>query len=423
MLEKVKTKISTPLGIALAAATLLPAASAIGAYQGSVVTPYIAYLAVAVITILVAVGRLKHLPIYIFAISLSLLWQVSMIGVYVIGSDVTGEVLASSIALEGGWNWATASQSGSSIVAGLIVPWISEATTLSVIMVYKLFIPLIFAFTPVVLFYAFRNLFGETRAFFATLFFMIMPVFNLEIVTIGKSMVAELFFALIILTMVSNWKAVWKAIAMVVLLSLTAACHYTIGILAIFFLAVTFGIRLVTCRLHQLPWSNSRVSPLVIALSLVITGGLFYVYYINVSGGLIIRVLTSIGFDQAAFAKGLVMPNLQARGPFVRAAIGLDFLEVSAAGMVFRVLQYITQALIVVGAVWMLFRHKLYKVTSEFASCVFAAFLLLALCVLLPGFANVINMTRFYHTSLFFLAPMLVLGCDAIASIPLRRSK
>jgi uncharacterized membrane protein len=33
------------------------------------------------------------------------------------------------------------------------------------------------------------------------------------------------------------------------------------------------------------------------------------------------------------------------------------------------------------------------------------------MCILLPNFANTINMTRFYHVLLFFLAPLFAIGC------------
>jgi uncharacterized membrane protein len=44
--------------------------------------------------------------------------------------------------------------------------------------------------------------------------------------------------------------------------------------------------------------------------------------------------------------------------------------------------------------------------------CIGASFVLLMFCIFVPKFSLIINMTRFYHVSLFFIAPMLVLGLD-----------
>jgi len=408
-----------------------------------------------------AMGKLKYLPLYIFAISLSLLWQTSMLGISVVGSDITGEYGVSSMVMRDGWDWTYfyGTSSGSSVVVGLLAPWIAKVTTLDLVMVYKLVFPFIFAFVPVMLFHAFRKMFGETRAFFATLFFMIVPIFNLEIVTIAKSMISEFFLALMILVMVSDWRTSWKIPAMIVSLGLATLCHYTVGILAIGFLLGCFIVRIITSRMEWSLFSKRKVSLLAMAIVLIVSGGIWYEYYSKASEGVIMRTVSRIGGSYMHTTEELLQKievgepveveepvkieepvkveeptkteesmkvekpakteeptkaiYLQKQGPFVRAAIGLDFLEVSIAGKVFRVIQYITQAMIIFGCLCLPFKHREYKFTAEFVGCIGASFLLLLCCIFIPNFAGIINMTRFYHISLFFLAPMFVLGVEA----------
>ena len=98
----------------------------------------------------------------------------------------------------------------------------------------------------------------------------------------------------------------------------------------------------------------------------------------------------------------------------VRAGIGLDFMSVPIEGKVFRVVQYSTQILIVLGLVRLWKKRKEYNFTLEFVACILAGFALLGACIFIPFFSNILNMTRYYHMSLFFLAPLLVLGCEMV---------
>jgi uncharacterized membrane protein len=89
----------------------------------------------------------------------------------------------------------------------------------------------------------------------------------------------------------------------------------------------------------------------------------------------------------------------------------LDFLEAGIGGKLFRVVQYLTQILIVVGLFQLWRKRKEYNYTLEFVGLVLGGFAVLFACIVLPYFSNILNMTRFYHLSLFFLSPLFVLGC------------
>jgi uncharacterized membrane protein len=54
--------------------------------------------------------------------------------------------------------------------------------------------------------------------------------------------------------------------------------------------------------------------------------------------------------------------------------------------------------------------------------CVVAMAFLTAL-ILVPGMANTLNMTRFYHILLFFLAPFCVIGAEVIADLVSKRKR
>ena len=181
------------------------------------------------LTILITTGTIKakYYPYCVALISLGLVYQTTMLGIYTVGSDIQRESYLSRVAMNG-WSPGAAGlgQSNTSIVVGIIAPLLSTLLHIDMTWVYKAVLPLFLVATPVILFHAFRLQIGDLKAYFATLFFMIVPVFNLEIAQIGKSMVAEFFFALMILSMVSKSK--WKAVGIIGSLLMTIFCHYTI---------------------------------------------------------------------------------------------------------------------------------------------------------------------------------------------------
>jgi uncharacterized membrane protein len=79
---------------AISFALILPLITAIGAQLGTFVTPLLVIGAVCAITILVVINKIqgKVLYLYLFGLALSMLWQTTMMGVDVVGSDIHTEL-------------------------------------------------------------------------------------------------------------------------------------------------------------------------------------------------------------------------------------------------------------------------------------------------------------------------------------------
>jgi hypothetical protein len=118
------------------------------------------------------------------------------------------------------------------------------------------------------------------------------------------------------------------------------------------------------------------------------------------------------GAGEVKLSSNPVVAYFQHQPRLVQMALGLDFLEVSLLGKVFRILQLLSQFFIVAGAVYLLFKHRKYHFSAEFLAGVGCAFILLLVCITVEQFSAILNMTRFYHLSLLFLSPCLVIGFD-----------
>lgn len=430
----IKTAVTIAIG--------LPFIAAFGAQLGTIVTPIIVILAICAMTILIALNKIRsgHYPFYIFAFTLGLMYSASMVGAHVIGSDMQQEYYVSSQTYLNGWDFVKdyGSQSSTSFVVGWLVPQLSRLSHLDIEWIYKAILPFIFSFTTVVLYYAFNKQIGAKFAYYASLFFMVMPVATLEIVQIGKSMIAELFFALIILLMVAEIKNRYKIPLIVICLTVSILSHYTVGLMAVFYLGFIVAIRFVSLPLKSFSlFKYSRVTLVGLALLLILGIGTTYYYYSKANGGVIMGVVNKLipGYtgiiastvsditDNSNIPQSVNKPNLdgnatptgklsymQEQSPLVKAAIGLDFNQISLAGKIFRIIQFITELLIILGLFYLIFRAKKYRFTTEFVAGIIASFILMFAVIFVPHFSAIINATRFYHMALFFIAPLFVIG-------------
>lgn len=361
-------------------------------------------------------------------------YSTTMVGMSVVGSDISRELLMSNLAIQNGWDLSIYDPSNTSWVVGLFVPFMSRMFHVGAEWIYKIVLPMIFAFTPVILYFIFRKQIGDLKAFYASIFFIIVPVYALEICTIGKSMVAETLMALTLWVLFNaDWHdwIKYSVIGVLVILSLWA--HYTIGILLCLYLG---GIT-IWLWIKDMHYGVKSLGFPMLIVTIVIGVIFFYAYYYNVAQGLIWNSSTGIlhydfgqslnviqkSVDNSTVVSTDISATVKAYN-LVKSALGLDLLNYSGSGIVFRIIQLLTQLLIVIGFVWMVWKRNYpqngilaYRWNPEFVAGCFVAFGLLGLCVLVPAFASLINVTRQYHLSLFFLAPMFVIAFDKIGKV------
>jgi uncharacterized membrane protein len=89
--------------------------------------------------------------------------------------------------------------------------------------------------------------------------------------------------------------------------------------------------------------------------------------------------------------------------------------------LISRAFAYVTEALIVFGIVGLVTRRVDNPFEREYSIITLTAFAFLMALIIVPGLANTLNMTRFYHILLFFLAPLCVLGADFLVQLVSKR--
>jgi len=413
---------------------LMPIFVGVGAYYKIGIMPYILIAGVISFIILIALNKIpqKRLPFYLYSMSLCLMWQATMFGSHVVGSDIHGEFYVSTIVKENGWIPSSdyGTQSSTSVVVGYFVPQLSKLLHLDILWVYKAILPAIFSFVPVILYFAYRKVFNYKIAIYAAIFFMIVPTTTLEIMQIGKSMVAELGLAGLVVLTAYKFKWYWQLLLSIGCVSIAMFCHYTIGIAVVVYLGGLFFVRLIIIPMHFWIFKTRIVSVIVLGVSLFV-GVLFgYNYYSVADGGVISNVLSKVTKTYSEILqnqligkesdrleiekennkykdKDFVTQVTQNEEILVSTALGFDFGNSSISGKFFRITQYITQILLVIGALFIILNRKKFNLSSEYIIMVVISFVLLACCLFVRQFSMIINITRFYHIALFFIAPLI----------------
>jgi len=164
---------------------------------------------------------------------------------------------------------------------------------------------------------------------------------------------------------------------------------------------------------------KSQYKALIIVASVMAVTS--FLYYSWVCSGILMHILAyqlgqfspvdlSFLTCLAPEATGLVLPITGGQETLVHTALGLDFWDVSRLGQVFRILQYTTQLLIVVGFVYMVLKRKALNINAAYLAFASVSIGLLGVLIIVPELTSVISAPRMYHLSLLVLAPAAIIG-------------
>lgn len=412
---------------------LLPIVSAVGAYYESRVTPYVVAAVVIAVTVLAVLGNVKGCQFFIlYSLSLSLLWGTSMIGSHVIGNDIHSEMYVANRAIENGWDIAYRNGGNTSLVVAGIAP-VLDRIGFDVVWQFKALYPALFAFVPPILFIAYRKITGDGVAMIAALVVMVMPMFVLDMTGHVKGMVSQLFLVCAIaLIFRSDVRARYRYPGIVLSVIGAIVNHYSVAAMTVIMLVGSCGVGVVFWLCN---WYRSKrkiklkFTPPAKTLSVALATSvvMLLLWYSLAGGGAMLSTLLRTGSNFVVNISGVEKTEslqrqydnrtqpvevtgtyLDKQEQLIRTAIGLDFMSVDVYGKTFRMLQFVTQVVIIVG-VFMLWR-KYYNKEPVYTAMLVAVSVIIAMIILVPYLATVMSATRFYQYALFVASPAMVAG-------------
>ena len=449
-------KLSTPYLLLL----LLPLIAIIGArlvssYQNNFVLLFFIIVVAGIVT-LAAFDKLpqKAYPLAIVMIALSLLLHITLISGQLSGYDIHGEYYHQNLVLNSGyWDFTILGNYNTALSVVLLGPIYSLLMNVDVVWVLKVVYPLIFSLAPLALFHLFGKQIGSKRAFLATFFFMSMPMF--VTITAGvRNQIAQLFFALLILLMIDHKLVLTKKISLFVIFSLSLmVSHYAMGYIYLAFLIGSWIVVALIRSKARIIWEwltkkfgglpqeiiSERAFPVrTMAVIMVIYLVFMVGWYGAIAQGTALDTIRLIGQKQQSLLSTeipkLMEPALSSepdtttkidtegskildpteRETLVGTAFGLDFASASPLGKGFRIFQYASELFIVVGFLAMIFRPKGFKFKIEFIALSMVAAVILLACIVIPRLSGYLHIERFYHITLFLLAPFCIVGGEVI---------
>lgn len=339
-------------------------------------------------------------PFVLFAIAVALLLPVSLFSSYIHGGDIFSEYASLKLTSSNSyWNPAVSSRVYTMLSVTILPTIYSKMLGLESIWILKIVYPLIFSLVPVGLFELFRSKFSKEIAFFSVFFFASNLVFFTEIVTLARQMIGELFYILLFLTIIGNkiqirtkWFCFF-AFSFGLIVS-----HYAMSYI---FLAFIFGLWL----LGFLRKRKTLVNVGMVIMFAVVT----FLWYLYTSSSSTFNDLVNMGNNIVSnFSSDFLNP--QSRGTTVLQATGLH----SGIGTFWHVggtyLYYATELLIIIGLLGLLLKKRRSFFDDDYNTLAFLNMALLLACIVVPNLATSFNATRFYQVTLFFLAPLCVVG-------------
>lgn len=394
-------------------------------------TGYVLILLICIITALVAFNKLpsKWNPYLLYFSAAGLVLMTTCAGTHLVGSDIHLEYYYAQL-YSGAevWQPIFAVPQGTSIANNVIAPLLPWP----LLWTYKIVFPLMFATTPVLLYYVFQKWLEPTKAYLGAFAFISFTPFFMEVPTIARQMVAETLLVMA-LYIILKWESKHRLWILPVLGALLPLAHYSIALVALIALGTSF---LVCIVLRQGYWK-----PILLVLAGIIIASA--IYFPTAQEGAVLRkvghlynayVPEPLRIANPAFqlpelpeeaepsepgARQTVGPDADPSVPedmqgmswlerydtLIAAGLGGDFLQTNAIGKAYRVFQWLFILAIGLG-LWRLRRSKSYW---PFA---LGFGLVTAMCIV-PGWANILNVTRFFHLSLIVLAAAIAASANS----------
>jgi len=363
----------------------------------------------------------KLYPFALFMIAIALLFHSSLISNYIIpfGSDVPGEYfLFRTTQNNAHWistllpSMSTGLGSYNDMLSVTILPTVYvNILNINAQLVFKVLYPLIFSFVPLGLYQLWQTYIDKKYAFIAAFLFMAQMTFYTEMLGLNRQLIAELFFVLLLLVILGKkLKPINKTICFTVFSFALVTSHYALATIFLFFISFASILFIVLKR------PSKKITLSMVALFFVV----MFTWYIYTMGSASFNnILAKANYVNSQLGDFF---NPASRGQTVMTGLGMTESP-SIWNTVSRMFAYLVQAFIALGFVGLVTKIKSIKMDKEHSIFTIIAMAFLAILILVPGLANTLNMSRFYHILLFFLAPLCVIGASLIVKLFSKRQK
>lgn len=395
-----------PLSLAF---MLLPLLSVIGAlwmnaYGQNLLNVAVLVAIAAFPTLLAFRGRRRDLyPLMIFSVSLSVLLVQSLSTMHLWSYDIFYEAYtANTVVRDGVWNFTSSfGATNSLLLIAVLAPIYSLACQLSLVWVFKLIFPLLFALAPLVLYLVYQQLtlrgirFNEELAALSVVLFIFFYGFFKDMP--DKQHLAELFLAMILLLAVT--KMPHRNVAFVLLAFAMVTSHYGVSFIFIISLVLAAALSLMFRR----TWTGFLSLRYIALLALIAVS-----WYALVASGFVLGSL----FDQGVHVLESVLGGIGADN---RSAISYALYEGSSfLYTIIKICFFALIGLIALGGLSLIRHLRRAREWDQFSLLMLASLVFLVIQVAVTyggGFDRILQIT------LVLVSPLAVLGALSLSGL------
>ncbi|MDP4227070.1 MAG: DUF2206 domain-containing protein [Bacteroidota bacterium] len=398
----------------------LPIISAIGASFINVYEINIISLAFFLIMSLVPLVILRKFdsnlyPVAVFTSSLAILYNKSLVSMYITGWDPQVEFYFSNLVFtKSFWDLNIFSNVDSVLSTCIFIPSFSKITEISIVFVFKLIVPFIYSFLPLCLYRIFKKQFSSKVALLSIYLILFNYTFCQLENDLPRQQFAELFLSLVLLLLTDEkliYSAAKKALNIIFMISIVVS-HYGLTYVFLFLLIIAFVINKFSSRFPSIfTFNQSKSDTLKLNLLLLYISFSFF-WHMSTADSSVFNSIINIGNTVLSnvFAEFFKPDSSQALYLIVNKEV-LVFHQIT------KILHILVQLLISIGLLSVLVKNKEDNLTPEYFFYSLASYFLLCVTIAVPFVANQLNFNRFYHITLLSLAPFFYLGIHQISRV------
>ncbi|MEN4006580.1 MAG: DUF2206 domain-containing protein [Methanobacteriaceae archaeon] len=401
----------------------------------------------------------------VWIIAISLVYVSSLVSVYVWGWDIQNEFYLANLVIQFSyWNLSLQDAYNAMLSIVMLAPIYSIFTGINLDHVFKIIYPFLFSLVPLGLYKIFKMQTNSKIAFAAVFLLMSTNTVYIELLSVARQMVAELFLVLMLLLIFSKSSNKSLIILFILFGMGLIFSHYAITYFFIFTLLCVSILsnlhrRIINKKSNNLLNFQNRKNT---GLNMIILGFLIsftYLWYTNIAGGSatagILAVLQAIYMDflqkiiqninlllvlalpvvlafilkkeiikesfKKVSSKGFDQPfSIQMNGSSKLLAIvsstvvaGLIFLTGLLGTWIVFMIVYLNSIIIFfsfAGFLSSFMHHSKNKIQKEYFMFAIIAIIFLIVGILSPYFQATFNISRIHRLSSLFLAPFCVIG-------------
>lgn len=416
--------------------SLLPLGAVGGTYVMNFYKSDLLQMIILLLIAIIAVGIIftkfiseKYYPLAVFSFALTLLYHSSLVSFYVWGWDIQAEYYFSNFVIQNGfWNPTVNSTLNGMLSLVMLSPIYSIILNMDLDWIFKIIYPFLFAFVPLGLYEIFRIQINEKIAFLSCFFFISVITLSSEMLSLARQEIAEIFFVLIILSLIDrNFDNNLKTAFFIIFSASMIVSHYGLSYLFLLILLFAWIIGILGYQFSSYEyivqfffWFQEKVRSLLgINLKIYSFRLNYYINFMSILWYIIfllvwyIYTAGSSSFISIIYIGDQISTNIFSEFMNSESTQGLAIIASNTYPFFHNIIKYLnllTIFFIVIGLLISLVRHKWARFDLCYLQLSLGAFGICMGGVLIPYFSSALNTSRIYQISLILLAPFCVIG-------------